>query len=518
MKIFIQVIANKAHAACLRGFVLLSTLNFLSLLPCASAVSPPPDGGYAGRNTAEGQDALFHLNLSSARNNSGLGYDAIFSTTIGSANTAIGASAASSNTVGLSNTATGSAALSLDTTGSSNTVTGFLALGGFLTSGYTGSGNTVTGTSALLFNQADFNTATGYGTLSNNTIGNSNTGNGYQALMMRSNISGTGSGNVANGSNALYLNTGSHNTATGVNALYNNAFHYNTATGYQALESNTRGSNNSAQGLDSLNANTTGNSNTANGAYALFKNVDGNSNTADGDLALHENTSGINNTALGANALYGNTTGGSNVAIGFSAGFSLTTGGNNIDIGNLGIPGDSGIIRMGKTGTQTGTYIAGIAGVPITGGSPVKVSSIDQLGIGSSSARFKEKIKPMSKASEALLALKPVTFRYKKELDPDGTLQFGLVAEEVATVNPDLVTRDEQGKPYTVRYDAVNAMLLNEFLKKHRQGQEQERKIEKLEATISRLEILLSQRGSEIQTITDETAATESIGLVVRER
>jgi hypothetical protein len=509
MEILIQVIAEKVHLACLRHGVLLSILAFLAFLPCARAVSPPPDGGYSGRNTAEGQDALLHLNLSSARNNTGLGYDAMYSTTNGSANTATGARASYSNTTGLSNAATGSAALSLNTIGSSNTVTGFLALGGFLIPDDAGSGNTATGTFALQFNEADFNTATGYEALANNTTGTSNTGNGYQALMMPNNVS-TGSRNVANGSHALYFDTGSDNTATGVNALYNNTADYNTATGYQALENNTTGTNNAAHGLDSLNTNTTGNSNTTNGAYALFKNVNGDSNTADGDLALHENTRGLNNAALGANALYGNTTAVSNIAVGFSAGFSLTTGGNNIDIGNLGVAAESSIIRIGKAGIQTSAYIAGITGVPITGGSPIAVSSIDQLGIGSSSARFKEKIKAMDKTSEALLALKPVTFRYKKELDPDGTPQFGLIAEEVDKINPDLVTRDEQGKPYTVRYDAVNAMLLNEFLKKHRKGLEQQCKIEKLETKIAQLETLLSQRGTEVQTITDEVAAKES--------
>lgn len=216
--------------------------------------------------------------------------------------------------------------------------------------------------------------------------------------------------------------------------------------------------------------------------------------------------------------MYGNATGGSNVAVGFSAGFSLTAGGNNIDIDNLGVPGESGITRMGKTGTQTATYIAGITGVPITGGSPVAVSSIDQLGVGSSSARFKEKIKSMGKTSEALLALKPVTFRYKKELDPDGTPQFGLVAEETAQVNPDLVTRDEQGKPYTVRYDAVSAMLLSEFLKKHRRAHEQEDRLEKLKATVDRLETSVRQRGTEIRIITAETVVIESAGLVAKGR
>jgi hypothetical protein len=164
--------------------------------------------------------------------------------------------------------------------------------------------------------------------------------------------------------------------------------------------------------------------------------------------------------------------------LGVSAGSALTTGNNNIDIGNPGVAGETGITRIGTSGTQTATFIAGIRGVPLTGAQPVGVNASGQLGVRASAARFKEAIKPMDKASEAILALRPVTFRYKKELDPKGAPQFGLVAEEVAKVNPDLVMMDEQGKPFSVRYGEVNAMLLNEFLKEHR-------KMEKLESTVA---------------------------------
>jgi hypothetical protein len=185
---------------------------------------------------------------------------------------------------------------------------------------------------------------------------------------------------------------------------------------------------------------------------------------------------GRNNTATGLNALHSNTTGGSNIALGFNAGGNLTTGSNNIDIGALGVAGDAGKIRIGKQGTQNGTFIAGISGATVASGVGVIVGSNGQLGTVVSSERFKEAIKPMDKASEAILALKPVTFHYKKELDPDGIPQFGLVAEQVEKVNPDLVVRDADGKVYTVRYEAVNAMLLNEFLKEHS-------KVQTLEAT-----------------------------------
>src|SRR5262249_3765946 len=248
-----------------------------------------------------------------------------------------------------------------------------------------------------------------------------------------------------------------------------------------------------AHGIDSLNANTTGSNNSANGASALFKNVGGNGNTGEGSLALFQNTSGNNNTALGANALYGNTVGSTNIGIGFSAGFSLTTGSNNIDIGNLGLAAESNTIRIGTAGTQTATYIAGIKGVVITGG-PVAISSTGQLGQKASSARFKEAIKPMDKASEKILALRPVTFRYHKGLDPKATPQFGLIAEEVAKIAPELVFSDEQGKPFTVRYEEVNAMLLNEFLKEHRKVETQVKINQDQEAAIAQLQARLGQQ------------------------
>jgi hypothetical protein len=171
--------------------------------------------------------------------------------------------------------------------------------------------------------------------------------------------------------------------------------------------------------------------------------------------------------------------------LGDSAGWDLTTGDFNIYIGNRGVAAESNTIRIGTVGTQTRTFIAGISGTAVSGGVPVRVNSSGKLGTAPSSQRFKEAIKPMDKASEAILALKPVTFRYKKEIDPDRIPQFGLVAEQVEKVNPDLVARDEQGKPFTVRYEAVNAMLLNEFLKEHRKVEEQSRKIQEQDATIT---------------------------------
>ena len=275
--------------------------------------------------------------------------------------------------------------------------------------------------------------------------------------------------NTAEGTDALFsLSTGSGNTAAGFDTLYDNTTgSLNTAAGANALFSNTTGVENTAIGFDALNINTTGNHNTATGVFVLGINSTGNNNTADGYGALFHNTIGNSNTAIGRHALFKNTIGDENIALGVSAGSALTIGNNNIDIGNGGLAGEANTIRIGATGTQTNTYIAGISGVTVAGGVGVIVDANGHLGTVVSSERFKDSIKPMDKASEAILALKPVSFSYKHELDPAGIPQFGLVAEEVEKVNPDLVARDEQGKPYTVRYEAVNAMLLNEFLKEH---------------------------------------------------
>src|SRR6266480_2049952 len=257
------------------------------------------------------------------------------------------------------------------------------------------------------------------------------------------------------------------NTFLGDNALINNTSGFNnTAMGFDALFSNTTGVNNTATGLDALGSNTAGTENTANGFFALG-NSTGNFNTANGYQALYSNITGLNNTAEGWEALFNNT-GSNNIALGDSAGSDLTTGSNNIDIGAKGAAGESNTIRIGKKGTQTTTRIAGISGATVAGGVGVIIDTNGKLGTVVSSERFKDNVQPMDRASEAILALHPVTFCYKHELDPEGIPQFGLVAEQVEKVNPDLVARDEQGKPYTVRYEAVNAMLLNEFLKEHR--------------------------------------------------
>jgi hypothetical protein len=456
------------------AFILIAlALGTLALVQRAEAVNPPPDGGYPNLNTAEGDFALF--SLTSGGSNTAIGFNALGDNTTGSANTATGLQALVSNTTGNNNTANGLNALFGNTTGNFNTASGFQAL----TSNTTGGSNTATGVAALESNTtASFNTANGFDALFSNTIGNFNTANGSSALISNT----TGSNNTANGLNALASNTtGSVNTANGVNALFHN---------------------------------TTGGNNTATGVGALFNNTTGSNNAGFGINALFSNTTGNVNVALGVNSLLRNTTGSSNIALGVNAGGNLTIGNSNIDIGNAGVAAEANTTRVGTQGTQRRAFIAGISGTGVTG-SPVVVNSSGQLGVAVSSERFKEEIKRMDKASEAILALRPVTFRYKKNIDPDGVPQFGLVAEEVAKVNPDLVVRDAKGEVYTVRYEAVNAMLLNEFLKEHYKNEEQEKTIAELKSGMTALAATVKEQASQIQKVSAQltTASPSHRGL-----
>jgi hypothetical protein len=299
-----------------------------------------------------------------------------------------------------------------------------------------------------------------------------------------------------------------------------NGFH-NTATGAAALEANTTGSLNVATGINALPDNTTGTRNTGTGGQALLHNTTGSRNTATGFDALLSNETGNHNAAYGWLAL-ASTDGDLNIGLGDGAGETLTTGDNNIDIGNIGVAGESNTIRIGTQvftpepfppggvdhPAHTATYIAGISGQTASGGVPVYINSDGKLGTLTSSARFKTDIKPMDKTSEMIFALKPVTFRYKKEIDPKDISQFGLIAEEVEKVNPELVARDAEGQVYSVRYEAVNAMLLNEFLKEHKKVEQQSREIQEQKNTISDLKkgidgvvAELKQQASEIQKV-----------------
>ncbi len=378
-------------------------------------------------------------------------------------NAFLGDNALSSNTTGDSNTAVGDTALSANTTGNFNTACGTYALANSTT--------------------ASVNTAVGANALASDTVGFNNTAIGFDAL--ESNI--TGLSNTATGLDALQFNTsGSGNTANGAYALgYNTTGRFNTAVGINAINNNIAGDFNTAVGFESLYSSQSGVHNTAIGARALRENSSGSRNTAIGRDTLYKNDSGSENVALGNGALSDNRTGDNNIAIGLHAGARVTDGSNNIDIANSGAR-ESDTIRIGTSGTQANTYIAGINGVTVADGVNVVIDTQGHLGTINSSARYKEAIKPMDKSSEAILSLKPVSFRYKKQLDPHGTPQFGLVAEDVAKVDPDLVAKDDKGRPYTVRYDAVNAMLLNEFLKEHAKvGQLEQNLAEQRDAIIA---------------------------------
>jgi uncharacterized coiled-coil protein SlyX len=416
--------------------ITLALLCF-ALVQNTQAVSPPPDGGYPGGNTAEGQNALFSL-------------------TTGTSNTANGYEALKANTTGINNTAIGAQALV-------------------------------------------------------NNTGHDNTANGYQALFKNT----TGNWNIAIGSDALHENTTRHgNTAIGFQALFNNTgASWNTANGFQALFKNTTGDLNTAIGGEALFSNTTGDRNTVLGFQALRGNTTGDLNTAIGEVALQQNTIGSSNSAFGKSALYQNTTGNFNTASGAQALQNNTTGHFNVALGagaGSGVITADDVICIGRAvaGANVGgtCFIGNIRGVTTQNANalPVLIDGAGQLGTTSSSKRFKHDIKPIGKASEGILALEPVTFHYKS--DSANIPQFGLIAEEVEKVDPDLVVRDGNGEIYTVRYDAVNAMLLNEFLKEHRKVEQQQATITELKSTVAQqqkgFESKLAKQEEQIEALT----------------
>src|SRR5438477_1225506 len=460
---------NSKYLACVA--IALASITW----PQAEAVTPAPDRGYPNRNTAEGTDALFSWpSTTSDGENTAIGFDALLQDNSGTNNTATGSFALFSNTSGSFNTAIGFEGLQSNTTPYNNTAVGAVALG----SNTTATEHTPSRPSASAFTTTrSTNPATGFAAPPNSTA-NNNTATGFQALLTNT----SGSENTAMGSQALLNNvSGGDNTGTGISALLNN---------------------------------TTGSSNTASGGFALFSNKNGSFNTASGLNALRNNNAGSSNTAAGIQALNNNTSGSNNVAVGALAGQNLTTGNNNIDIGAPGNAGEANTIRIGKQGTQKSTFVAGIFGAAVSG-STVVVSSTGKLGVASSSARFKQAIKPMDKASEAILALKPVSFQYKEEIDPEGIPQFGLIAEEVEKVNPDLVGRDENGKVSTVRYEAVNAMLLNEFLKEHRMVEDQEAAIAQLKASMAQQQEQIESLNAMVQKVSNERKLDERVSAVL---
>jgi len=413
-------------------------------------------------NTALGIGAL--ASNTTGANNTASGDNALANNTTGAANTAVGFGALRNNSTGNNNTASGDGALLNNTTGGANTASGASALAG----NTTGSNNTATGASALSVNTiGSSNTASGYQALQFNTTGSGNTASGINALQNNT----TGGNNTASGAGALAGNTtGSANTASGQQALRNNSTgSANTANGQQALQNNTTGANNTASGVNTLLNNTTGGDNTASGSGALQNNTIGFQNTAVGLSALLNNTTGTGNTGVGLSAMSNNTTGSSNIAIGQHSAQNVSSGnGNNIHVGSQGASGDSGTIRIGTPGTQTSFFVAGIRGVT-TGNNdaiPVVIDSNGQLGTVSSSRRFKEDIQDMGEASSGLLRLRPVTFRYRQPFaDGSKPIEYGLIAEEVAEVYPDLVAHSADRQVESVKYQVLDSMLLNEVQK-----------------------------------------------------
>jgi ribosomal protein L29 len=370
--------------------------------------------------------------------------------------------------------------------GNANTGGGFNALDG-PTATASGEGNTGYGYQVLIPNSGSFNTATGAFALSGNTSGSENTVSGYNAAGFNT----SGSYNTATGFDVLYSNiTGKGNSAEGYRALYlNRSGDYNTAVGYDTLYNNTTGTQNNAAGYSTLHANTTGSYNNGMGVEALY-----------------ENTTGSQNSAVGYGALYSNTDGSYNAALGYFAGFNLTTGSNNVDISNRGVAGESGVTRIGTDGTQTAAYVAGIYGVSVTG-SAVVVSSTGQLGVVVSSERFKTGIAPMGADTSKLSQLRPVKFHLKT--DPRGALQYGLIAEEVAQVYPELVIRKQTGRIDGVRYDELAPMLLNEVQKQQSKNAAETAEIRDLRQQVAELNTLKQQMtvmSAELQKLQEKDA------------
>src|SRR5581483_11335757 len=386
-------------------------------------------------------------------------------------NTFVGQSAGSSNTTGSFNTAVGNQALKQNQTGISNTTVGNHAL-----QNTTVSHNTAVGEQAMQnTTTGNPNVAVGEYALLNNTTGSANTAVGTSALSTNQ----TGVRNTAVGHGALQSSTSSDNVAVGQQAMQNaTTGSFNVALGTFALQSNQTGISNTAVGQSALR-NTTVSHNTAVGEQALQNDTTGTQNVGVGEYALINVTTGSNNVGVGVGATSNVTTGSNNISLGINAGASRTGGdSNNIDIGNAGQAGESNAIRIGNAGTAAATNvnILGIFGGGVNGsGLGVMVDNTGKLGVGISSARFKEDIQDLGDRTDDLMKLRTVRFHYKKDIDPLQVEEYGLVAEEVAKVYPNLVVNDDKGVPLTVRYHLLNAMLLNEVQKQARRLAAQEK-------------------------------------------
>jgi hypothetical protein len=429
----------------LAGMSALADTSYAGQPPCAT--SDGSEGTACGSNALAENTGLF---------NSAFGYNALSSNTSGASNTASGANALRNNSSGLSNTASGTESLTSNTGGS-------------------------------------YNTANGDGALSNNTMGNRNTASGISSLFANT----TGSYNTASGAYALSLNqSGSNITAVGYKALYHSI---TTAAG-----------NMTAVGSYALYNNSTGTGNNAQGYQAMYRNTTGSNNAAIGAGALYSNTTGFGNEGIGLTALENMTTGNRNTAVGNNAGLNLAAGSYNTYIG-WGANGSSSVIvaeenyvtRIGVTYNDPAiqpfnptTYISGIANSHING-VPVYVTSTGQLGVLASAERYKTDIAPLGADTEKLSALRPVRFHLKTE--PAGAIQYGLIAEEVDKVYPELVIRDDGGRIQGVRYDELAPMLLSQAQKQqqHAAAQDativaQNQRIESLERELAEMHAALA--------------------------
>ncbi len=397
--------------------LIVPLLVCLGLAPMAQAVNPPPDGGYPGFNTAEGDYSLFNL-----------------------------------------------------TTG-------------------------------------QFNTAIGFNALRSNTTGNHNVAFGLNTLLFNT----TGTGNMGVGGGCLRSNLTGNN---------------NTAVGYQAMSANTV-SDNSAIGYQALFHNMTGTGNVANGFQAAFANAGGSYNTANGWLALPGNTSGIWNVADGAFALGNNDTGSYNVAVGVQAGLGITSGDRNTCLGTTTCGGTTTAdnvvcVGWGAAGENISdrAYIPNIGQFAQASGGGVEFVTVrltdGKLGHSLSSRRYKEDIKSMGDASELIYKLKPVSFRYKKTPEQQSdNLDYGLIAEDVAEIDPQLAIRNGKGQIESLRYLAVYNMMLNEFLKEHRKVEAQQATIAELKSTMDVLTAQLKEQAAQIQKVSAQLETSKPAPHVV---
>ena len=438
------------------AFLLLTTLPVPAL---AGDVSVKLDSG-AGFSVKDNTGAVERLRVDVATGNVSRN-GALFVHTTGTNNTFVGVSAGSTSTTGSGNAGFGRLSLRSNTTGTANAAFG---------------------NEALYSNTAgSYNAACSAAALRANTTGNWNSAVGFRALFLNS----TGSENSAFGAFALVANTASSNSAFGMLTLASNTTGTsNTAVGSGALTSNTTGLDGSAVGVDALRNNTTGWKNSALGTAALRSNTTGSYNTALGTYALQFNTN-VSNTAVGYAALRNGTTGSRNAALGKDAGSNQTTGNDNIYLANTGVAGENQQIKIGTVGTHTQTTIAGISGATSSGGVAVLVNASGVLGTTTSSARFKQDVRDMGDASDVLMKLRPVVFRYREDVvgaEDSKQTQYGLIAEEVEQVAPELVAPDLEGKPYSVKYHELPALLLNELQQQRQEIAALRERLAKLEA------------------------------------